>query len=51
MSINPVQCPLCDEMLDGSEDLDTHLVEAHSKTELAEFVVEAWEEGQGPGPT
>ncbi|WP_256297043.1 hypothetical protein [Haloarchaeobius salinus] len=51
MSIEPVQCPLCDAMLDESDDLDTHLVEAHSKTELAEFVVEAWEQEQGPSLT
>lgn len=50
MSIDPVQCPLCDEEPAESEDLETHLVEHHTNAELAAFVVSEWEEDQGPGP-
>ncbi|WP_226040557.1 hypothetical protein [Natrinema sp. DC36] len=35
----PVECPLCHKDLPENQNVDEHLIEDHSKEELAEFVV------------
>ncbi|WP_435346090.1 hypothetical protein [Haloarchaeobius sp. HRN-SO-5] len=43
MSIEPPRCPLCNETFDDSGDLESHLVDEHTESELAEHVVANWE--------
>ncbi|WP_165875352.1 hypothetical protein [Natrarchaeobius chitinivorans] len=35
----PVECPLCRRVLRPARSLEAHLVDDHSKRELAKFVV------------
>lgn len=35
----PVECPVCREPTDAGQQLEDHLLAAHSKRELATFVV------------
>lgn len=38
-----LECPVCHQKLDESTDLETHLVDAHSQQELAEYIIAEWE--------
>jgi len=40
----PVQCPLCSGELPGDKRLEDHLVEEHTKRELARDVVSTYEQ-------
>ena len=35
----PVECPVCRTVLEGDQNLEDHLVTAHTKQRLARFVV------------
>ncbi|WP_200840327.1 hypothetical protein [Natrialba sp. INN-245] len=38
-SKTPVECPLCRRVVEPTLTLENHLLESHSKRELARFVV------------